>query len=247
LKPILDLRFLKAIHASHDPDHVGSYFHDGSNPKRLFGYVTLSFAVVLRTSKVGRKTFAAREDLLDRMNRVAKQRGLSLYSFVNEVFELTLNADELGVDLQGLLKKGELLKVARDAGFILGLENLWYDVAKIAYGKAKRKTLQNGFEAGVWLAKRYLSSDVADPFLAFQNDLEAFTWNASELAIDRVDDEVSTRMICPRFPEAYSFLFASFLEGALTTFGYTISRRDVSRGTIRLLSRREEDNVAKAK
>jgi hypothetical protein len=186
-------------------------------------------------------------DLLDRMNRVAKQRSLSLYSFVNEVFELTLNADEVGLTLQGLLEKRELLKNARDAGFILGLENLWYDVAMIAYSKAKRKTLQNGFEAGVWLAKRYLSSDVADPFLAFQNDLEAFTWNASELNIARVDDEVSTRIICPRFPEAYTFLFASFLEGALTTFGYTITQRDVSLGTIRLLSRREEDSVAEAK
>ena len=203
--------------------------------------------MVLRTSKVGRKTFAAREDLLDRMNRVAKQRSLSRYSFVNEVFELALNADEVGVTLQGLLEKRELLKNARDAGFILGLENLWYDVAMIAYSKAKRKTLQNGFEAGVWLAKRYLSSDVADPFLAFQNDLEAFTWNASELDIARVDDKVSTRMICPRFPEAYTFLFASFLEGALTTFGYTIAHRDISLGTIRLLSRREEDSVAEAK
>ena len=53
--------------------------------------------------KVKRKSFAAREDLLDRMNKVAKENDFSLYGFVNEVFKETLRANELGVNLRTLI------------------------------------------------------------------------------------------------------------------------------------------------
>lgn len=197
----------------------------------------------MKTSKVRRKTFAARKDLMDRMNEVAKQRGLSLYGFVNEVFELAVQAEELGVNLRSLIEGRELLKAARAAGFILGLESLQYEMAELAYKKAKGKALKSWFEAGAWLAKRYVSSEVEDPFLAFKGDLEAFTWNASELDIDRAEDEISIRVISPRFPESYTFLFAAFLEGALEALGYKTASKDVSRGTIRLRARKEGADV----
>ena len=46
--------------------------------------------------KIRRKTFAAREDLIERASEVAKQKGFSLYAFVNEILELTLQAEEMG-------------------------------------------------------------------------------------------------------------------------------------------------------
>lgn len=43
--------------------------------------------------KARRKTFVAREDLLDSLAKIAEQKGYSLYAFVNEVFELVLKAE----------------------------------------------------------------------------------------------------------------------------------------------------------
>lgn len=201
---------------------------------------------MLKTRKDRRKTFAAREELLDRMHSVAKQRGISLYSFVNEVFELALRAEELGVNLQNLIEERELLKTAREAGFILVLESLWYEMAELAYDKAKGKALKSWFEAGAWLGKRYVTSEVEDPFLAFKRDLKAFTWDVLELDIDHANGEISIRVISPRFPESYTFLFAAFLEGALGAFGYKIASKDISRGTLRLRLCREGANVGEA-
>jgi len=184
--------------------------------------------------KVKRKSFAAREDLLDQMNKIAKENELSLYAFVNQVFEATLRASELGVSLKSLVESRELLKDAKDGGFILGLERLWYEMAELAYEKSKKKSLQSWFDAGVWFAKRYLSKEVDEPFEVFAADLKDFTWNVPELELNRNGDAVSVRAVSPRFTEVYVQLFASFLEGALEAFGYKIGGKEVARGIIRL-------------
>jgi len=184
--------------------------------------------------KVRRKSFAAREDLLDGMNKLAKQGDLSLYGFVNEVFELILRANELGVNLSALIDSRELLKSAMASGFTLGLERLWYETAELAYAKSKNESLKSWFDAGVWFAKRYVTGEADDSFEAFKNDLKDFTWNIPELGLNKAADSVSVRLVSPRFTEAYTFLFTSFLEGALETFGYKIDGKEISRGIIRL-------------
>ena len=194
----------------------------------------------MKTSKVKRKTFVAREDLIDRLSGIAKQRGYSLYETVNELFVLAIKAEEMGVNLRKVVEERAILKAARDADFILGLESLWYEMAELAYEKAKSKTLKSWFEAGVWLAKKYATSELQDPFATFKKDLEAFTWNAPEFAIERAGGKVSVRIISPRFTESYTVLFTSFLEGALDALGYKIATREVSRGVIRLEAFKEE-------
>jgi len=190
--------------------------------------------------KLGRKTFAAREDLIERASEVAKKRGFSFYAFINEILQLTLQAEELGINLRGLIEERGLLKAAKEAGFILGLENLWYEMVDITCEKAKRRALDCWVESGEWLAKRYISSGVRDPFLAFKFDFEAFTWNASELDVETEKDEVTIRIISPKFSESYTFLLAAFLESALKTFGYARFNRDVTRGTIRIKAQRRK-------
>jgi hypothetical protein len=181
-----------------------------------------------------RKTFVAREDLLNGLSRIAKERGFSLYDTVNEIFELVLRAEDVGMDLKSVVLQHERIKMARDIGFILGLESLWYELADVAYEKAKDRALKSWFQAGVWFAKRYISRGSADAFSVFQRDLLAFTWNAPEFIMEKRGDGVFIRVISPRFSESYTFLFSAFLEGALDAFGYIVAYREVGKGIIRL-------------
>ena len=189
-------------------------------------------------AKLGRKTFAAREDLIDRASEVAKQKGFSLYAFVNETLQFTLQAEDMDVSLRSLIEERRMLKAAKEASFVLGLESLWYEMSDIACEKAKRRALNCWVEAGAWLAKRYVSNGVVDPFSAFKRDFEAFTWNASELNNKERKDKVSIRIISPRFSESYTFLLAALLESALKGFGYANFKKDVTRGTIRMTAHR---------
>jgi hypothetical protein len=189
---------------------------------------------------IRRKTFAAREDLIERGSELAKEKGFTLYAFVNEILECAFQAEELGVNLRRLVDERGMLKAAKDASFVLGLESVWYELSDIACEKAKRRALNCWIEAGAWLAKRYITSGVDDPFLAFKTDFEALTWNASELDIEREKSKVMIRIISPKFSESYTFLLAAFLESALKTFEYNRFSKDVTRGTIRMKAYRRK-------
>ena len=191
--------------------------------------------------KIRRKTFAAREDLIKLASDVAKKKGFTFYAFMNEILQLALEAEEMGVSLRNLIEERGLLKAAKDASFVLGLESLWYDMADIACEKAKRKAENSWVEAGAWLAKKYISSGVEDQFQAFKSDLKAFTWNVSEIDIEEMKDEVSIRIISPKFSESYTNLFASFLESALVAFGFSKVEKEITRGTIRMKGYRERN------
>jgi len=168
------------------------------------------------------------------MNKIAKENDLSLYGLVNRVFALTLRANELGVNLNALVDSRELLKSAKENGFTLGLERLWYEMAELSYAKSEKESLKSWFDTGFWFAKRYVTADTHEPFEAFKNDLKAFTWNVPELKMIKRADGVSVRIMSPRFTEAYTLLFTSFIEGALEAFGYKVDDKEISRGIIRL-------------
>lgn len=187
-----------------------------------------------------RKTFVAREDLMNALSDIAKQRGHSLYETVNELFELAIDAQNMGLNLKRVVEERALTELARKRGFILALETLWYEMADVAFEQKKRQALKSWFEAGVWFAKRYVTGNVADPIVAFKTDLAFFTWNAPELHVEKKGSTVSVRVISPRFTEAYTYLFASFLEGALQAFGYKLASSEVTKGSIRLQAVRSE-------
>jgi len=187
-----------------------------------------------------RKTFVAREDLMNALSDIAKQRGHSLYETVNELFELAVTAQNMGLNLKRIVDERKLTEIARKRGFILALETLWYEMADIAFEQRKRQALKSWFEAGAWFAKCYITSAVADPLLAFKADLEFFTWNAPELTVEKKGSTISVRVLSPRFTDSYTYLFASFLEGALQVFGYTLTSSDIKKGSIRLQGVRSE-------
>ena len=195
--------------------------------------------MVKRTTPVPRKTFVAREDLLTRLGEIAKDRGCSLYELVNELFELAITSQDLGLNLKMVVDSRKRYEGARTLGFVLGLESLWYEMSDLAYQKSKSKALKSWFDAGVWFATRYTAGYIETPLESFKVDLMAFTWNAPEFRLEYLGDKLSVSVTSPRFTESYTELFSSFLEGAIKVFGYQIIDREISTGVIRLRALKE--------
>lgn len=195
--------------------------------------------------RVKRKTFAAREDLLNQLSKIAERRDLSLFLMVNELFELAIETEEIGANLKKMVDEYGLLQRAEGSGFILVPECLWHELVEENYRKGKRQALKKWFEAGEWIAKRYISSDFEDPFEAFKVNLESFTWNVSEFNMSRDEEAgtVSVRLISPRFSESHATLFSSLLKGALQAFGYNVASKDVSASAIRIKAERGKTRV----
>jgi hypothetical protein len=190
--------------------------------------------------KESRKTFVAREDLINRISEIAKQSGRSLYDIVNEIFTLAIRANEIGVHMSSALEDEGRLKSAQQKGFILGLERLWYDMAEPFYANSREEALKAWKEAGTWYGKQYTTVGTQDPLMSFKKDFESFTWNVSEFAISRNEEGVTIHLISPRFSEVYSLLLSSFLEGTLEVLGYNIVEREIYAGSVRIKAARKE-------
>lgn len=176
----------------------------------------------------------AREDLSLCVSEIARVQGCSLFELVNDVFQLMVDSDKLDLSLRQVFDERKLLESAKESGFILGFERLWYEMADVFYKNDKAAALKSWFDSGVWFAARYVTAESSAPFVQFKHDLLTFTWNAPEFEFAANGDKLSVRLLSPRFTEGYSFLFASFLTGALEKFGYASVSSEVSRGVIRL-------------
>ena len=192
----------------------------------------------MSTSK--RKTFVAREDLLNRLSTIASRKGFSLYDTVNDILEQAISIDESGLTLKNMVDECEQVESAKKAGFILCPERLWYDLTELSYKKSREASMETWYETGKWLGKQYVETIPKDPFSKFKKDLHAFVWNAADLTIKEDKKNLSISIVSPKFSEAYSRLLAFLLQGALEVFGYRPVNSEIGRGNIQITTVRAE-------
>jgi hypothetical protein len=177
---------------------------------------------------------AAREDLADRIGKIAESRGYTIFGMVNDLLDLAIRVDGMGISLQEAVDSYGLAKEVRDASYILVFESLLYDTVQVAFDKDSDAALKIWFDAGSWLAQRYIARGAIDPLAAYERDLKVFAWNIPSIAVERNGQKVSIRILSPRFSESYTTLFNRYLEGFLSGCGFKVTFNEVGRGNIRL-------------
>lgn len=197
-----------------------------------------------------RKTFVAREDLLEEMSIMAKSKGKTLYETVNETFESALAFNSLGLNPKDALKDCGKLKSLQERGYVLCLENLWSDINTIAFMHSKEKSMEAWYAAGRWLAMR-LKSNRSDSISGsgslsgsarlqledLREELASTIWNLAELSVEEKGEEVRVNLISPRMSKELSELVSTFLSGAFEASGYEAVEKSVRTGNIRHLYR----------
>jgi hypothetical protein len=181
---------------------------------------------------------AARDDLADKIGKIAESRGFTVFGMVNDLLDLAIKADAMGLSLKEAVEASKLAKEVRDASFILVFESLLYDTADLAFERAGDKTMKLWYDTGVWVAQRYVARSVPDPLMAYERDLRIFSWNIPSITVDRMGDAVSMRVLSPRFSDSYTHLFNRYLEGILAGCGYEVTFNEVGKGNIRLEGRK---------
>ena len=99
---------------------------------------------------------AARDDLAT-ISKIAERRGFTLVGYLNELLELAIKVDSMGVSLKEAVDSYELARQVKES-VSPSLESLLYDTAAIAYEKANDQTLKAWFDAGIWIAQRIFST-----------------------------------------------------------------------------------------
>lgn len=183
-----------------------------------------------------RKTFVAREDLLIGVSSIAKESGKSLYETINEVLEIAILFNRLGISPRSALEECRKLKAARDAGYTLCLENLWLEINEIAYRSSPEDALAAWRDAGFWLAKRHMTGANCDRLASIKADLEYVLWNASEFSISTSQNggALVVKLMGPQFSKAHSKLLLAFFEGLAGAMGFEPVEKEAFSGGLRL-------------
>lgn len=66
-----------------------------------------------------RRVLAARGDLVDRLGEIVRQKGLTLYSYVNRLIESAIRAESLGLPLERIIDEYVAHLSAKTAGMML--------------------------------------------------------------------------------------------------------------------------------
>jgi len=117
--------------------------------------VFLGFLVVWM---VKRKMLAVDERLAEQLAKVARDRGQTLYSLVNEILEQALKVYEMGLSsLKQLVNERCVVEAARGAGFVLTVKPLWVDALERAFNAGEQRSLLERWrETGGWSGKYFL-------------------------------------------------------------------------------------------
>jgi hypothetical protein len=178
---------------------------------------------------------AAREDLVNQVSEVASRRGLTLFGVANEALEQIVKLDKSGMRISDAVRAYEVLKAARDAGFVLVPENLLYETMDKAYHEGKAWMMKKWVESGEWCGKYYSVKDSVDRLQRLEGDLRGFFWNAKDFELSQKgENEVLVRCASSRFPESYTDFLGAFIEGALNALGYRCVQRDLAKGFLEL-------------
>ena len=106
-------------------------------------------------SKKEKKLLAVQGDLAQRIIEIANRKGMTVYSFTNEILQQAIKADGMNRSLEDIVERFRLLEIERDSGAVFATtDTLLYMVEKL-YQQEKRVFLRSGMnlENGVYEIK----------------------------------------------------------------------------------------------
>jgi hypothetical protein len=184
--------------------------------------------------KKDKKFIAVREDLLQKIMEIANKDGKSFYSFVNEIFEQAIRAEELKLSLNEVIDFYTLIEIMKKAGAVITASDTLEHLINKLYPLEKESLQERWYHSGVWYGK-YLSTRFNDALDIFKKILEACIWDISEANLTINDNgTLSLRCVAPNQSRESTELFSKFLKGVLSALNYKVAKEESWRGIIQM-------------
>jgi len=181
-----------------------------------------------------RRFLAAKENLADQINEIAKERGRTVFSIVNEALGAFIKADEWGKDLTTIIEDARVLEIARNSGLVLIPEPLHERLLESSQFDSKMKEYWRS--SGIVFG-RYLDLNNIKDLKKVERVLKEVVGVNPDISIS--DD----RLVCisPRLGEKRTEAVAIFLEGVMSSMGWEVTSKEVSKGIIVLKFKQESE------
>jgi len=185
-------------------------------------------------STTRRKMLAADEAIANRVAEMAKRRERTVYQTVNNILELALKADQMGLALEEVIDNREMLERAKAMGLTFTMERLLYQMTDLAYDKSKKSLSELWMETGRWYGK-YFSNNNKGGLEAFKEAMTLLTLGNPVFTMENSrNGNIKVTCVGENYSEGFTELQGLFIEGALDSLGYRLADKENSKGILRL-------------
>ena len=183
------------------------------------------------------KLLSLPEELLDRLQRAATRKGLSLAAYSAENLEEALRAEDIGMPLGEAVESHRIHRVQLAAGAIQVPRQTLDKVVKALYSTEKEGTLSDWDEAGRWNGE-YLRTLFGENAIDVIGGALKVSWNLDEVEMTHDEMKVELRFASFFLSEEMTELLVSYVVGLMAPLGYEKDEIDFIRGLAKLSFKR---------
>jgi hypothetical protein len=172
-------------------------------------------------------------ELVDRLQRAASRKGLSLTAYSEENLEEALRAEDNGVPLDEAVESYRILRVQLAAGAIQVPRRSLDAVVKVLFSADKKATLSDWAEAGKWYGE-YLRTVFGEGAVDVVGGVLKVSWNLDEVEMRREEMKAELRFASFALSEDVTELLVSYIAGVMGSLGYERREGAFVRGLAKL-------------
>ena len=187
------------------------------------------------SSKFGKKLIAAQSNLVQKIARIAKIKGITVYSFVNEIMEQAIQAEEIGRSLKEVVELHKLTEIEKQTGAVLIPREILNILIQKVFEEDSKSLTDMFYKTGEWLGKYCkVRFSGENQLLTIEKMVKNLFREITDFDITKNSDEILVQCIGSRIPNSYTTLLSTFIEGIMHTFEYSTIKKDMSKGIISL-------------
>jgi hypothetical protein len=179
------------------------------------------------------KLLSLPEELVDRLQRAASKKGLSLTAYSAENLEEALRAEDNGVPLNEAVESYRILRVQLAAGAIQVPRRSLDAVVKVLFSADKETALSDWAEAGKWYGE-YLRTLFGEGAIEMIGGVLKVSWNLDEVEMRREEMKAELRFASFALSEDVTELLVSYIAGVMGSLGYERRGGEFVRGLAKL-------------
>jgi hypothetical protein len=187
------------------------------------------------STKFGKKLIAAQSNLVQKIARIAKIKGITVYSFVNEIMEQAIQAEEIGRSLKEVVELHKLTEIEKQTGAVLIPREILNILIQKVFEEDSKSLTDMFYKTGEWLGKYCkVRFSGENQLRAIEKMVKSMFGEITRFGITKKSDEILVQCIGSRIPNSYTTLLSTFIEGIMHTFEYSTIKKDMSKGIISL-------------
>ncbi len=187
------------------------------------------------SSKFGKKLIAAQSNLVQKIARIANIKGITVYSFVNEIMEQAIQAEEIGRSLKEVVELHKLTEIEKQTGAVLIPREILNILIQKVFEEDSKSLTDMFYKTGEWLGKYCkVRFSGENQLRAIEKMVKSMFGEITRFGITKKSDEILVQCIGSGIPNSYTTLLSTFIEGIMHTFEYSTIKKDMSKGIISL-------------